>query len=133
MPTITITTTNAYADMVRNAQLSGAAYDISPKYVALGTGSAMPAAIDTVMGNEQFRKAVTSRAAGGAHGEILITLYVDPTDAVGLAIAEVGVFAGVGATSTPGSGTLMGRGLYSHTHVNTESLQLVVDWIDQQV
>lgn len=129
---ITMTTTNAYADLVRNAQLSGGPYDISPKYVALGTGSATPAATDTQLGTETFRKAVTSVVAGGAHGELLITLYLDPTDAV-TTITEVGVFAGVGATGTANSGTLMGRALYSHPHTNTESVQLVVDWIDQQV
>jgi hypothetical protein len=101
--------------------------------VAIGTGSTAPAATDTTLVGEVFRKPVTSVVAGASPGELLITLYLGPTDSVGTVIGEVGVFGGASAGPGSGSGTLMGRALYSHTHTNAESIQLAIDWINQQV
>lgn len=130
---IAMTTTNSYANLVQAAQMSGGAYDIAPHYVAIGTGTTAPAAGDTALGAEVFRKAVTSVSAGTNPGELLITLYLSSSDAVGDAITEVGVFAGASASGTAGSGVLMGRALYSHTHTANESVQLQIDWTNQQV
>lgn len=130
---IVMTTTDAYANLVQSAQLSATPVDIAPKYVAIGTGSTAPAATDTAMVSEAYRKAVTSVVAGANPGELTITLYLGPSDSVGTVIAEVGVFAGASATSTAGSGVLMGRALYSHTHTNSESIQFTIDWTNQQV
>lgn len=139
MPT-TMTTTNTYANLVQAAQLAQAAntpgatpVDIAPYWVAIGTGTTAPAATDTGLVAEVFRKAVTSVAAGASPGELIITMYLGPTDSVGTVIGEVGVFAGATASATAGSGVLMGRALYSHTHTNAESISIPVTWTNQQV
>src|SRR5947209_4217493 len=104
--------TNAGLDLFRD----GADGANSPKitYVALGTGTTAPAATDTLLQAEAFRKAVTSYTNGGSHGEVLVDCYLSPTDAVGVVIGEVGVF-GRDANPTSNSGVLLGRVLYSHT------------------
>jgi hypothetical protein len=114
-----ITITDAGKNMMRDAT-SGAQ---NPKitYVALGTSSATPAAGDTQLGAEVFRKAVTSYT-NGSTGVIVISIYLSPTDAVGISIQEVGFFGG-NATKTANSGTLLAHGLYAHTHIGTESIQ----------
>jgi hypothetical protein len=82
-----------------------------------------PATSDTTLHNETFRKAVTVQSAGGA-GVATTTLFLSPQDAVSV-IAELGWFAGVSATSTPGSGAMVARVLYNHQHTNLESVQSV--------
>lgn len=129
---IAMKTTNTYVNLLQAAQL-GALTDVAPHYVAIGTGSSTPAATDTTLNAEVFRKAVSSIAIGANPGELLITLYLGPADSVGTVIGEVGVFAGASASATPGSGVLMGRALYSHTHTNAESIQLVIDWTNTTV
>ncbi len=122
MSAITITT--AGRNLLRDGE-SGAQ---NPKitYVALGTDSTAPAIGNTQLGAEVFRKSVTSYT-NGANGEILINMYLAPSDLVGTAIQEVGFFGG-NATKTANSGTLLARGLYAHTHVNTESIQFQIDF-----
>ena len=125
MPAITFTYTNAGHNLMRDGT-SGAA---NPKisYVALGTGSAAPTAGDTKLAAEVFRKKISSYTNGTNPGEVHIDLYLAPGDAVGIAIAEVGFFGG-NASSTQNSGVLLCRGLYSHTHINTESIQFDLDF-----
>lgn len=95
-------------------------------YVALGTSNTAPTTADTQLGAEAFRKRVTA-ATQGANGEILISLYLSPTDAVGIDIEEIGFYGG-NATSTINSGTLLAHGLYSHnSKVSTESIQVTLD------
>ena len=95
-------------------------------YVALGTSNTAPTTSDTQLGAEAFRKKITS-ATQGANGEILINMYLSPTDAVGIDLEEVGFFGG-NATSTINSGILLAHGLYSHNpKVNTESIQFQLD------
>ena len=121
-----ITITNVGLNMLRDA-LSGANTSVIT-YVALGTDSTTPAAIDTQLGTEVFRKAVSSYATGGSPGEILINLYLSPSDAVGVNIQEVGFFGGHTANSNAGTGILLAHGLYSHSSkLNTESIQFTLD------
>src|SRR6266702_4894438 len=122
MSAITITT--AGRNLLRDGE-SGAQ---NPKitYVALGTDSTAPAVGNTQLGNETFRKSVTSYT-NGANGEILISMYLSPSDLVGGNIQEVGFF-GNNATKTANSGTLLARGLYAHTHVGTVSIQFQLDF-----
>jgi hypothetical protein len=121
-----ITVTNGGLNLLRDC-LSGAATAPQIYYVAVGTGSTAPSSSDTQLVAEVFRKAVTSFANGGSVGELLTNMYIAPGDAVGVAIAEVGFFAGPTATASANTGTLLARGLYSHTHVATESIQLQLD------
>jgi hypothetical protein len=96
-------------------------------YVALGTSNATPLASDHVLGNEVFRKKVTS-FTNGASGELLINMYLAPGDSVGTDIEEVGFFGGNSATSSANSGVLIGHGLYSHNPKSAaESIQFQLD------
>jgi len=120
-----ITITNAGLNLLRDT-LAGTVATPQVLYVAIGTGSTAPAATDTQLVAEVFRKAVTSVSAGST-GEVLINMYLAPGDSVGTVIAEVGFFAGPTATATANSGVLLARGLYSKTHSATESIQLQLD------
>src|SRR5689334_8440728 len=121
----TIQKTNSWLNLQRDGQ-SGAD---NPKitYVALGTSNAALDPNSTKLGNEVFRKAVTSYT-NGATGEVLINMYLSPTDAVGSNIQEVGFFGGASATSAANTGVLIGRALYVHNpKTNLESIQFQLD------
>ena len=123
MPTLTKTTVGL--NLLRDSN-SGAAND-TITYVSLGTGTTAPSAGDVKLVAEIFRKKVTSYA-NGATGETLISMYLAPGDANGVDIEEVGFWGG-NANSTPNSGVLLGRGLWSHNpKANTESINFVLDW-----
>lgn len=96
------------------------------RYVGLGTSNTAPAATDTKLGAENMRKAVTSYA-NGLTGEIVVTMYLTASEAIGLAIAEVGFFGGSAATSAINTGILIARGLYSHTKASGEALEFRFD------
>jgi hypothetical protein len=120
------TPTNAFVNMLRDALRAGTSSE-EITWVAVGTSSTAPAATDTQLGAEVFRKVMTTDAAGAAAGEGLFTLYLAPGDAVGVVIAEVGWFAGPSAGSGANTGVLVARALYSHTKVITESINLLFD------
>jgi hypothetical protein len=54
----------------------------------------------------------------------LLKSILSPSEIVGAASTEVGMFGGPTATSTPGSGVLIFYGLYTHTHTNQERIQV---------
>lgn len=83
-----------------------------------------PAATDTTLHNETFRKAVTMQSAVGGAGVATTTLFISPQDDNAV-IAEVGWFAGASASASTGSGVMIARTLYNHQHGNLESIQLV--------
>ena len=118
--------TNAGVNLLRDS-LRGVVATTEILYVAVGTGSTAPAATDTQLQAEVFRKALTTDSNGAAAGEGLFTLYLSPQDANTVAIGEVGWFAGSGANGTANSGVLIARGLYSHTKVATESINVTFD------
>jgi hypothetical protein len=124
MSAITITTSG------HNLLRDGTTGSQNPKitYVALGTSNTAPSASDTKLGAESYRKAVTSTTNGANPGEVLINMYLAPGDDLSDAIQEIGFFGG-NATNTPNSGTLLARGLYSHTRPATalESIQFQLD------
>lgn len=119
-----ITKTNGWLNLLRD---DTAGVDLATiTWVAVGTGSTAPAATDTTLVSESFRKATTSHT-NPATGETIVSVYIGPSDAVGVVIAEVGFFGGDSATSAANSGVLVARGLWSHTKTNTESLVLKID------
>lgn len=126
---LTLTVTNAGYNLYRDASSNANSGIIS--YFALGTGNSTPIATQTQLDNEQFRKAVTSYTNGSGVGEILVNCYISPSDALGLSIAEIGIFGGNAASSSANSGVMIGRVLYSHTRPSTaiESLQMLLDLI----
>ena len=118
--------TNAGVNLMRNGN-SGAANPLI-KYVALGTSSTTPTANDTTLGAEAFRKQVVSYT-NGSTGEILVTGYFSSTDAVGINVAEIGIFGGNTASSAANSGILVAHGLYALGHAKTglEAVQAVLN------
>lgn len=100
------------------AALAGGDFEIN--YCAVGDDNASPAAGDSALGNEEFRKVITKQEAG-ATGIMVTTCYIAPYEAVDQ-IEEIGWF--VGGTATPDSGTLLARVLYSRNKTNLESLQI---------
>src|SRR5260221_14113362 len=100
-----------------NLERDGKSGANNPKvlYIALGTGNSTPSVANTALDNEVFRKAI-STFANGSTGDITAQIYIEPTEAVGYTIAEVGIFGGGAATNVANSGVLLARGLYSPTH-----------------
>ncbi len=90
-------------------------------WVALGDDNATPAAGDSLLGNETFRKQMTTQVAG-ATGVSVSTVYVAPAEN-NVQIEEIGWFAGP-ATGSADSGILVARILYSRLKDNLESLQI---------
>ena len=109
---------NLLAESLRNGSL-----DAEIKFIAIGSDNTAPSSGDTTLGNETFRKAVTSQTAGGSVGVTITNLYVAPEEAVGT-IEEIGFFSGSSASSTTDSGTLFARVLYSRTKTAVESIQI---------
>lgn len=125
MATIVMTKTNGWLNLTRDG-MSGAD---NPKitYVAIGSGTNTPTSGDTQLQAETFRKAVTTYSNGGT-GELFVSLFLGPSDAVGYDIEEVGLFGGNAATTTPNSGVLIARGLWSHpSKSGSESITLTMD------
>lgn len=101
-------------------------------HFALGSSNTAVGSSDHTLGNEQFRKAISSFANGGSTGEIIISVYVAAGDAVGLNIQEIGIYGGNSASSIANSGVLIARALYvPSTNPKTAliSLQLSLDLI----
>lgn len=113
--------TDAGLNLLRDL-LEGVVIDGQIKYMAWGNNATAPVAGDTALVSEQGRKAVTSRTAGTA-GVLTTLTYVAPYEAVEQ-IEELGWFAGDTATSTPGSGVMVARVLYSRLKTDLESLQV---------
>lgn len=108
---------NLLAEALRNSTL-----DIELKYVALGNDSTTPTTSDTTLGNEIFRKIVTSQVGAGT-GVTKTTCYVAPDEAVAQ-IEEIGFFAGSSASATTDSGVLYARILFSRNKTSLEALQI---------
>jgi len=82
---------------------------------------------DTQLQVETFRKAVTTYTTGG-DGELFVSLFLGPSDAVGFDIEEVALFGGAATTNAPNSGRMIARGLWSHpSKSGSESLTLTLD------
>jgi hypothetical protein len=118
----TATLTDSGRSLIRDAR-RGLLTDVKIKYVAIGTTNTAPAAGQTQLFAETFRKIMTVNSSGAA-GVGIFTLYLAPGEAVGTNIQEVGWFAGSGATGTANSGVMVARGLYAHTKAASESIQV---------
>jgi hypothetical protein len=92
------------------------------RYLAVGDDNTAPTVADTALGNELFRKVVTSSSAGASVGEAINTIYLAPFDA-NFQIEELGFYAGA-ASPVPDSGTLVARVLYSKDKDNLEAIQV---------
>lgn len=95
--------------------------DAGIHYLAVGDDATAPAIGQTILVNETFRKAVTSRTYPAA-GQVNTITYISPAEAVGL-INELGWFAGVGAGAGADTGIMLSRVLYNRTKTALESIQ----------
>ena len=101
----------------------GLVADIEIKDMALGNDNTAPLLINTTLGNETYRMALTSQAEVTATS-LLSVAIVPAADAVGL-IEEIGWFAGAGADGVgPDTGIMISRVLYNRTKTALESLSI---------
>ena len=109
-----------FAEALRGTDVSALEID----FLAVGTGAATganaPAATDTALVNEVFRKQTTFQA-GGTNRMTTITV-LSPSEA-NVSITELGWYGG-NATSSSGSGTLLARVAYTRSKTSAESLQV---------
>jgi hypothetical protein len=114
--------TNAGLNLLRNA-LNGEVTSCEIKYLALGTGSNAINDSDTQLQNEIFRAQFISTTKPDI-GQLEKTILILDNEAVA-PIEEIGIFAGVTASSTTNSGIMISRVLYSKNKTNLESIQIV--------
>lgn len=88
-------------------------------YFAVGTGTAAPLATDTQLGNEVFRKAVSSTTVSG--NQILISTFFLAAEG-NFSYTEAGPFGGTGASGTANSGTLYAHAPYVYTKTSAVAL-----------
>jgi|SRR6185312_2186452 len=120
-----LTKTTAGLNLLRDSE-SGANTSLIT-YFAIGTSGTSPTAGDTKLGAEVFRKKISTYVNGNT-GELIVTGELGGGDAVGVTIAEVGIFGGGTASSIKDSGVLIGRGLYSHPNKqNNETITFTFD------
>jgi len=120
--------TNSQQVVTNGAATAGAStiavvgFSASFAFAASVTGIApVPQAADIALYNETARVAVLAAGAGSGAGESLISGYADGTQPTNIYVA-VGYFGGASATSSTGTGTLMGAGIqfWNHT-INTDT------------
>jgi len=114
--------TNAGLNLLRDA-LNGEVTSCEIKYLALGTGSTAINDNDTQLANEIFRSQFVSTTKPDI-GQLEKTVVILDSEAVA-PIEEIGIFAGVTASSVTNSGIMISRVLYSRNKTNLESIQIV--------
>ena len=102
--------------------LDGGIADGEIKRMALGSSNTAPALTDIKLGNETFRKAMTTQTQPTTNS-LVSTVYVSPSENA-VQIEEIGWFAGVNADDTPDNGILVSRILYSRLKTTLESIQV---------
>lgn len=86
-----------------------------PSHIAVGIGTAAPAAGDTALGDEKFRREIDRRTS--ASKKITLEILISTNDANGFTLSEMGVFQ---------SATLYARALISPTIVKTASIEVTI-------
>ncbi len=111
--------------------LSGAQTAAAIKQFAWGTSNVQPQLTDTQLNAEitpTGRKAVT-QFISGTTGSVDVRTTLLSTDANGVNIQEIGLFAASATNSNPtgpNTGTLIARALWGHLKQSTEQIQ--IDW-----
>ena len=103
-------------------RLSGSESTGVVTYMALGTGTAVPNASDTVMDTELVRKQISVRSSASKTASY--RTFFSTSEAVGT-LKELGLF-GDDASGTAGSGTLYARVAIDETKTDQETL--TIDW-----
>jgi hypothetical protein len=91
-------------------------------YFAVGTGTDAPAAGDTTLQTELYRKQISVRSSSGAIATFRIFFNVSEANG---ALKEIGLF-GDDATVTADTGTLFARAAIDKTKTSSETL--TIDW-----
>lgn len=126
MPVIALTLVDAGHNFFRDCATGADQW--THIYFAVGNGTTSTLHGRTLLDNEQYRKLVTSVVNGASVGESLFNCFVSDSDAVGLDIEEIAIFAGLTATSSSNTGKMIGRALWSHNpKTGIESLQIQLD------
>jgi hypothetical protein len=113
--------TNGYFQMIRDA-FAGTVTDLQIKYLEWGDGTTPALATDTALESPLGRKQVTDRTLVDVD-ELVTTVYIAPAEGND-PITEWGWYAGVGATATIGTGTLIARVLLADDKTDLESYTL---------
>lgn len=87
---------------------SGGADALEIRYFAFGDSTTAPTINDTALGNELFRKQITSVSSNA--GTVQTICSLGSADA-NFTIREIGIFCGPSASATPNSGTLLARAI----------------------
>jgi hypothetical protein len=103
--------------------LQGVSPDLEIKYLALGTSDTPVTNSDTALGNEIFRTQYVDRTKPYFNESRHKFIILD-NEAVDQ-IEEIGIFGGSGATSTPNSGTLISRVLWSRDKTGSEEITII--------
>lgn len=103
--------------------LRGTSPNLEIKYLAFGGSSTAITGLETKLGSEFFRCAITNQSKT-ATAEITTEFNILSTEAVGQ-IEEIGIFGGSTASITANSGTLISRILWSHGKTNAEELNII--------
>jgi len=108
-------------NMLRNF-LAGTIADGKIKYMGVGNDGTPPVIGNIWLGNEVFRKALTSDSLP-ADGQYQTIFYLAPADAVGW-IREFGWFCGATAGAGFNTGIMISRVLYSRDKTSLESIEI---------
>ena len=100
--------------------LKGTITDGKIKYLALGNSTSSITLSDTQLGNEIFRKAITTYT-DNSDFELYTTTNILDTEANGQ-IEEIAIFAGSTASATTNSGIMLSRVLWSYTKTSANSI-----------
>jgi hypothetical protein len=114
--------TNAGLNLLRDA-LNGEVTSCEIKYLALGTSSATVSDTDTQLGGEIFRTTFITTTKPDI-GQLEKTALILDNEAVA-PIEEIGIFAGLTATTVSNSGIMISRVLYSRNKTNLENIQII--------
>jgi len=101
--------------------ISGAITDGEIKYIALGDSDTTPAINQHTLGNEKFKKLITSQTNQTGIGILLTTVFISDSEANDFKTEEIAWFAGISASETIDSGIMVARVLYSRQKNNLES------------
>lgn len=100
--------------------LKGTTPALQITHLAIGTSGAAITGTETQLGAELFRTPIAAQS-DSAYNKLQTSFVVLDTEAVGT-WAEIGIFCG--GTSTPNSGTLLSRILYSKVKTASEEITI---------
>ena len=111
-------------ELVGRMLIDEAGYDTGLTYCAIGTNAAVPLVINTLLGTEVARKAITSKTR--ASNIITLSTFFTGAEST-FNIKEAGIF-GHDADGTPNTGDLFARALLAYDNSGATA-DITIDWI----